>query len=394
MEFDLKLGFVYGSFCLGGGTNGFDFHNLRNDPRGLTGSELSYFRLAEEMAELGHDVNVITFGKGQNVPCRIGKVNFAPLPCSVPLDLDAVYSWNEPDIVKDFPCLKIVNLQINTFTHCRPGFEDFIDLWTSPSEGHRDRIIAEGGHAVCIAPGNPPHAFVPDPNNWVVVPNGCDPSLYDDLVAFGVQKVSGRVIWASSPDRGLHWLLQEWPKIRRAVPHANLRIFYKLDKWLDHMCDHPDVPDPDHMEQKARAVYIREALKRLEGKGIEVIGSVSRSQIDREMAEAEVVAYSCDPITWTEGFSVTLMEACAAGSAPVSTNVDALGSIYGEHIPLIQTPVGNNMKEFSDIVVRLLKDSGYRSDVNRKARALSERFTWRNSAATLDRILREKLPGR
>ena len=39
----------------------------------------------------------------------------------------------------------------------------------------------------------------------------------------------GRVIWCSSADRGLHWLLSQWPKIKEAVPYASLKVFYHFN---------------------------------------------------------------------------------------------------------------------------------------------------------------------
>ena len=63
----------------------------------------------------------------------------------------------------------------------------------------------------------------PPSNKWCVVPDGCDPELYATT-----NKYKGRIIYMSAPDRGLHWLLQEWPNIKVAVPYASLRVFYHM----------------------------------------------------------------------------------------------------------------------------------------------------------------------
>lgn len=386
----MKIAFIYGPFCLGGrGENAFDWENIWDDPRGLTGSELSFIRISQEVQRRGHEVHAYTFSK-RAMPqewegLRMHKFDEIT---SMPRDFDAIYSWNESEPLRSVPTdpLRLVNLQINSFTHCTYGFQDFVDVWTSPSEAHRQRVCGMS-HAVRLRPGDPPWAYQPSLDDWDVITNGCDPGRYEKL---GVKKVPGRVIWASSPDRGLHWLLQEWPKIRRAVPHAHLRIFYKMRQWLDniistgHMGNDIDV-------QKGRGLYIQEALRRMEGMGIELVDSVSRNQIDREMAEAECLAYSCDPVHWTEGFSVSLMEACAAQSCPVTTAVDAFPSIYGGVVPMINVPVSEHISEFSDLVVKALSDKEHRDRVNSSVKQLAQEYTWASIAEKVEQMLTRRI---
>jgi len=401
----MRIAFVYGPFCLGGSdtggnhVSGFSFSDVWGDPRGLTGSELSFFRIAQECRARGNEVHVYTFGRGP-MPSSWEGLSLHPYSrfgpdVSSPSAFEAVCSWNEAEVLRVVPGgqdgpVRMCNLQINDFVHCRPGFGDIVDVWTSPSSSHRQMVLSKPAHPVHLRPGDPPYAYVPDPGRWEVLTNGCDPTNYDDLRAAGVEKVPGRVIWGSSPDRGLHWLLQEWPKIRRAAPHAHLKIFYKVMKWADNIVAHP-YGDPTILEQIRRAYYIKEALRRLAPHGVELVDSVSRRQIDREMAEAEVLAYSCDPVSWTEGFSVTLMEGCAARSCPVSTAVDALPEIYGGHIPLVPVPVKDHMSEFSDYVVRGLTDPQFRDETNSRAHELAMSYTWSSLAARLERILTERL---
>lgn len=392
----MKVGFVYGPFCLGGSeaarrSSGFDFSNIWSDSRGLTGSELSFFRISQELARRGHDVHLFTLGRGP-LPSEwegLSVHDFDTLLSTVDGTWDAVCSWNEAEVFRGMnpDPLRVCNLQINDFVHCRPFFHDIVDVFTSPSGSHRQMVLSREAWPVHLRHGDPGYVYKPDPSRWAVLTNGCDPDRYP---AAGTSKVRGRVIWASSPDRGLHWLLQEWPKIRHAAPWAHLKIFYKVHKWVDGLVDNT-FPDPSIQEQRRRALYIREALRRLDGHGVELVDCVSRVQIDREMSEAQVLAYSCDPVSWTEGFSVTLMEACAAGSCPVTTAVDALPEIYGEHVPMVRVPVRDHIGDFSDIVVRALTDDSYRSGVNVKARELALRYTWASLAERLEGIIAERL---
>lgn len=378
----MKIGFVCGLYCLGGEHNGFDFDNLWDDPRGLTGSELSFIQFALGLARNGHDVSLFTVSKSGYSEWNDLKIKTLHELNELDESWDCICSWNEADVLRPVPSrtLKLVNLQINDLSQCAPGYDNFVDVWLSPSDAHRDRMIATD-HAYHG------YTYKPDPNNWEVLYNGCDPSSYN----FKMEKVSGRVIWASSPDRGLHWLLQAWPKIKQSVPHAHLKIFYKLKPWLDSMAGQ-EFSDPCWwVELAQRATYVREALRRLEDYDIEVVGSISRNQINEEMSQAQVLAYPCDTVNWTEGFSVTLMEACAAGIVPVTTDVDALGEIYGGAAVMIRSPIGERLDKFVQAVTESLTDDDFRSKVTSRTMALAECYKWPDLTTKLETILNKHL---
>lgn len=362
----MLIGFIYGAFALPDGP--VDFANIWDDPRGLTGSELSFACFAREMAKLGHECFIYMHG---SKTLNWENVLVQPLTKfeeEAP-GLDVAYSWNEPGVLASVPSdvLRMVNLQINSFTHCPPGFGNYVDLWTSPSDSHRMHV----------------GAMSPNPAKWVTLPNGCDPDQYHDG-----PRIPGRVIWASSPDRGLDHLLEAWPAIKKAVPNASLRIFYKMKKWLDHFLNHPN-PALHHTYpmQVNRAKRIKKSLDELKNSDVEVFESVSRSRMAEEMSISTVLAYPCDTVDYTEGFSVTLMEACASGTIPVTTNVDALGSIYGGSVPMVKSPVGSHLVEFTDLVTKTLTDEGFRSRVKPRARELAERHRWDVLAKRLERLI-------
>jgi glycosyltransferase involved in cell wall biosynthesis len=197
-------------------------------------------------------------------------------------------------------------------------------------------------------------------------------------------------MWASSPDRGLDNLLEIWPKIRKEVPGATLRIFYKMKKWLDHFLNHPNPAlHPTYPLQVDRAKRIRGFLDQYRSEGIEVFESVSRNRMSQEMAEATVLAYPCDTVDYTEGFSVTLMEACASGAIPVTSAVDALGSIYGGYVPMVKAPVRSHLVGFAGLVVRALTDESFQSKVRFKSRSLADAHHWDVLTEKLERSIND-----
>jgi glycosyltransferase involved in cell wall biosynthesis len=375
----MKIGLIYGLWSSGG--HHFDFVDdaIYSTQRGLTGSELSCFTLARELVTRGHEITLFAGMTPSSIGLNWHGVKLIPiegLSSTLNDEWHAVYAWNDPGDLHpvSWRILRLCNLQINDFGHCRPGFDDYVDVWTSPSESHRKTVGVKA----------------PYPHKFVVIPNGCDPSWYETG-----KKVQGRVIWASSPDRGLHHLLQVWPEIRRRVPEAHLRILYRLKPWMNYFVNIDTKVDPnrpDMAEFAVRALYLREALRRYEAAGwlgVEVCDSQSHLQMRQEWAEASVLAYPCDTALYTEGFSVSLMEACASGTLAITTDQDALGEVYGSSVPFVKAPVGERLAEFTDLVVRGLTDEIFRREWLGKSTALAKRYKWTGIAERVEAVILE-----
>lgn len=368
----MRIAMIYGAFCLG---RPLDIGNLYDSDRGLTGSELSFFEYAQRLADR-HEVTLFL------PPSRcVGWASGFQLARVTAIEkaaeaghFDAAISWNEPDALRNINAsLKVCNQQLNDFGYAREGYEDVVDIFTSPSAHHRAHMQKTAKH----------------PEKWRVLPNGCSPRPRSFCA-----KVPGRVIYASSPDRGLHLLLGAWSKIRKAVPSAHLKIFYDLDHWLQHARTVPDKDEisPGLREMGRRARYIEFAMKRLAHLGVECVGSVSRHDIEREMAHAEVLAYPCDTVLYTEGFSVTTMEACGSWTLPCIAGADALGDIYGGHVPTVPAPASDHMAEFVENVVRGLTDPWWAEAWTEKANDLALEHSWEALTPRLEQILTGSTP--
>jgi glycosyltransferase involved in cell wall biosynthesis len=202
-----------------------------------------------------------------------------------------------------------------------------IDAWVAASERQRTELL----------PLTP--AYI-NKNKWSVIPNST--STFNDHT----DKIKGRVIHTASPDRGLHHLINVWPKIKERRLDATLRIFYEFDKWVP-LLNGTDYPDK-------RVPQIVNARPHMADMGITMVQQVSREQILKENAEAEVMAYPCDPIMFTECFPTTILEACAVGTMPVTTDADSIPSIYGSVARIISRSRIN--EEFADAVIAALDE--------------------------------------
>jgi len=370
-----RIAFVYGPWASGSKT--FDFTDLLASSQGLTGSEVGCFYIAREMAKRGwHTTLYVPVRNTPDTHIWDG-VQIRPLTSfqSESSQHEVLYSWNDPDVFRGISnegTLRLENHQIADFRFCQPGWENLVDIFTSPSDSHMKWMAPQTS---C-------------PEKWRMVPNGWDPDMFPQT-----KKVPGRVIYASSPDRGLHWLLQQWSKIRKKVPHATLRIFYNFDSWAENIgavrYANPGVPD--FKELHFRALYIKEAVRKLANHGVEHYKAVSRIRMAQEFGEAECLGYPCDPVRYTETFCVTALEGCATGAIPVLTNADALGDIFGGHAPVVKAPVFEHINEFTDMIVRALSDKPFQTEWREKGAAFAKVMTWANSAACLESVIQEGL---
>lgn len=369
----MKIAIILGAFSIGTRPLDFHFNNINTSARGLTGTDLSTVMISSELQKLGHDVSLFTVhAQPQNKPetwQNVKLFNFDQRFSMIDNTFNVVLSINEPDALRDLntSAMKICWQFLNDFTYCQPGFDNAVDVWLAVCNKHMEHLKKSA----------------PKPEKWQILPLGCDPSLYQD------QKVPGRVIWISSADRGLHWLLSQWPTIKQAVPEANLRIFYHfsygniLDIEPNSTTEHPHV-----IEMGQRLRYIKEAVERLKPLGVEHVKSVSRDQITKELNEASVFAFSTDTVAFTEGFSVSTMESHASFTVPVITDVDCLGSIYKDSGAIvIKSPVRDHLPQFTESVIKSLTDKSFANSVIEKCRKFSQNYTWTGIAKQMEQII-------
>jgi glycosyltransferase involved in cell wall biosynthesis len=355
----VKLAFVFPPGLLNGRT--LDFTDLLGSKRGTTGSEITALTFPCEMAARGHDVSL--FVEKPNAP---GYDISKPVSWTVRLeaysalgdasDFDAVIMvpiMNDADRFRtiDPKCLRVYFQQMNDFKFCAPGFDAFIDLYISPSPAHLEHMMTLGGTT---------------PSKWAVIGNGCYPQSYPDL-----GKTPGRCVHLSSPDRGLFHALDAWEEIHAAVPYAELRVFYSgLENFLEKNTD------PRHRDRIAK-------IKRgLTLPGVTVRGGVSRDELAKELSEAELMLYPTDPVDFTEGFSCSTLEACAAGALPILMDADAMGQIYGKSCP---TVAKGDLEEWTALVIRALTVPQWTEMWRKKAKALASTFAWPLLAEKLEK---------
>ncbi len=373
----MKIAVILGSYSTGTRPLDFWFNNIFVSSRGLTGTDLSTVMISKELRQLGHDVSIfVSHAQPNNRPsewegCKL--YDFIDRHTVIDESFDAALSINEPDAFRGVNSkpLRICWQFLNDFTYCQPGFDDFVDTWLSVCTKHMEHL----------------KSLSPRPDKWSVLSLGCTPELYED------KRIPGRVIWTSSCDRGLHWLLSQWSHIKEAVPEATLKIFYHFN-YGDILNIEPNstTNHPHVVEMGQRLRYIKEAIKRLKPLGVTQVGSVSRIDMVKEINEASVFAFSADTVAFTEGFSVSTMESHAGFTVPVMTDVDCLGSIYNNSgSVMIKSPIRDNLPKFTSSVIRALTDKKFADDVIDRCREFAKRHTWTIAAEKIENTITKSL---
>ena len=332
----MKLAMVYGEFS--SAIHGpFDLEGLYTRT-GLTGSESSFFNLARSLAEKDHDV--VVFCKCERPYQHPSGFQAMPIPAIQVLPqlkgLDAVIAWNEPDYLQFAPLAvkRYCDQQLNDWGYCRNDqWRNLVDHFVFPSEHSRQHHIKDEKLSEALTRGS-------------VIPNSVDLDLFSSPPS---QRHSNRAVWCSSPDRGLHLLLSMWPQVRKKVPNAELRIFYRLAPWLARAKDSIDA------EVGKRARYIEMVLPKLAAYGVQVVDLVPNVQMAQELMAARVMVYPCAPVRYTEGFGCSVLDAAAAGCVAVISDADALPSVHGNSAAIIPGDPATKVDLWVDTVASMLQ---------------------------------------
>jgi glycosyltransferase involved in cell wall biosynthesis len=201
-----------------------------------------------------------------------------------------------------------------------------------------------------------------DPSKTVVSRDGIDLGRFERRLP----KEPGRMVYSSSPDRGLDVLLDCLPEIRKRVPHANVHVFYGFQNWekaIKHRGGRP-----------GELEWMNSIKARLDDPGVVYRERVGQTQLAKEMLKAELFAF---PTQFTETFCITGAEQMAAGNPVITSDLAALSTTIGDAGILIggvnHTP--EYKARFIDEVVSMLSDKAkwwyYSEKSIKKAKAYS-----------------------
>lgn len=331
---------------------------------GMGGSEEAVVRLSNELTQQGYKVTVYAQPneeKGEYDGVQYNQyyeINTAD-------EFNIVILWR----AVGFADIPINAKQKYLWLHDVPNNPDF----TKERVDKLDKIFVLSQYHKDILKLNDNGSFVDMPEGKVVVSaNG----ITEIKVASRARDFQ-KIIWTSSYDRGLPYLLKMWPEIRKEVPNATLDIFYG---W--NIFDIATKNNPGRQAWKARVI------KMMQQEGITHHGRVGQDKIVEATLSSGVWAY---PTDFQEISCISAMKAQAYGAIPVVTNYAALQETvqYGKKVEVdITTQEGQ--EEYKKNLIEALVDSkwqkGTRPEMMTWAR---EKFTWKNIATQWKNIFEE-----
>lgn len=180
-----------------------------------------------------------------------------------------------------------------------------------------------------------------------------------------IEKIPGRCIYCSVPERGLEILHQCWPQIRAKVPHASLVITSDYRLW--------GAASP--LDQRHRQMWLFD-------EGVSYLGKIERLKMVEEQLKAVCMSYGG---TYQELFCISVAECLVSGTIPVTSTEGALPTTneLGYVIP------GNLItkewqEKFINRIINILTNSQDTKDMQLKAR---DRFDWHKIAYQWEHLI-------
>lgn len=327
--------------------------------KGIGGSEEAVINLSREMAKLGWDVEV--FCNTTELGLKDGVHWREWMGFNLNTEYDVVVYWRAPEFAKIPFKAKRKYIWLHDLQVKEKWTDDVINSVDGVfvlSKFHRESV-----------------PYIPDDKIWITG-NGIDLGL-----VFDGSNAPTRCIYASSPDRGLERVLDAWPMIKKAVPEAELSIFYGFTPAFEKLCQ----------EQPEKLKWKETMLQKMKQSGVTFHGMVSQERLGKEFAEHGIWVY---PTCFGEISCITAMKAQANGAIPVVSRYSAINEtvIAGHRCG----PEGRaeweskDLTEWAEAVIREMQNP---SRIQRKSMKTDARdlFSWTKIAQSWDNKFKEDL---
>lgn len=317
--------------------------------RGVGGAELAMLTWAETMAGRGHQVRVYNDPRIAGVQCG---VEFLPQRAFAPReDRDVFIVYRSPN-----PFIRIAKAAVRVHW----SFDQHtIGNYARDIFPHVDWVV-------CISPFHVDYhrrSYGIRDGKIGYLDLGVRLADYDRDPEG--ERIAGRCIFCSVPDRGLDILRVLWPMIKGKVPHASLVITSDYRLW--------GAPAPLNHHYRLAFLHLPDVV---------FLGKVERSRLVQEQSAAEVMSYPC---TYEELFCISAAECQVAGAFPVTSDRGALpttnrwGTVLGNNVL-----DGNWQRDFVEAVIAAMNMQPV--ERARMQAAARQRFDWNHIASQWEHL--------
>lgn len=262
---------------------------------GIGGSEEAVIRLSRQLSKQGY--KVVVFAKpGPNVGMDEDGVMWRNYwDCNLEDEFDIFVAWRAPFIFEK-------NIK------ARKSYLWLHDVM-EPGEFTPERIANFTKCIVLTKYHRELFPMIPD-EKILLSGNGIDP---EDFEAYDgkIERDPHKMVYTSSHVRGLAYLYEIWPDVKKAVPDATLDVFYGRESY-----DAVHKGNPERMKWMDGMIAKAKSLD-----GVTDYGKISQERIVKEFFSAGIWPYPCP---FPEIYCITAIKAQAAGAVPVGATTAAL----------------------------------------------------------------------
>jgi len=320
---------------------GFEQWSPKTIDKGLGGSEEAVIYLAKELAKQGWKVTV--YANPQYDKGEYDGVMYLPYYDINIKDLfNVLILWR----AIGFTDVKLTAKYTMLWTHDMPNNPDFtqerlnrIDAIAVLSEFQKEQFRMQDLNGAM--------SEIPQ-DKFFITRNGIP-----DVSHFKWKGDPHKLIYSSSPDRGLIYLLLYWSKIKKEIPDATLDIYYGFDVF-----------DALYRDNPGRQKWKARILKMMEQDGITYHGRVGHDVLHEAFTKAGIWAY---PTHFTEISCITAMKAQALGAIPVVTNLAALKETVRNGLKVdVNIENSEAQEEYINALIGLMKDEKSQKDLRKE----------------------------
>lgn len=348
---------------------GFEEWSPKSVKTGIGGSEEAVIHLSKQLQRLGWKVTVYA-NPGLEAGDHEG-VTYRPwYEFNVRDQFNVVVLWRNIGAVD----LNIKAKYTIVWMHDVPNNPDF----TEERVNKVDKIAVLSEYHKSLLRMNKNGEFVPVPDEKLfITSNGIIPGEINTKWVRNPKKM----MYISSPDRGLIYLLNNWPLIKQQVPDAELEVVYGFQTY-----------DAIHGNNPAKKRWKQQVLDMMQQPGITHSGRIGHAELNHKLAETAIWAY---PTDFTEISCISAMKAQAQGAIPVVTNYAALKETVKNGIRVeanIQSQTGQ--ADYVKALVGLLNDEEKQKEIRGPMMQFArQNFTWEKVATQWDELLKHVKEG-
>lgn len=305
---------------------------------GTGGSEEAVIHLTKRWAEMGYEVTVYNNCPKEEVRDGVTWLRYEKFN---PRDVfNILISWrNNPYLEPKIANKKFIDI------HDVPNVAYF------PADSLEDvSVMAKSQYHRSLFP------HLKD-ENFIQIPNGILTKRFDQVV----EKKKNSIVWTSSYDRGLEYLLEMWADIKAEVPDATLDIYYGFNLFDQSAWGKTD----EGKKWKAKM------LRLFNQDGVTEHGRVNSEDIADAYLKADIWAY---PTDFPEIDCITATKAMAAKCVPVTTDY----AVMAERNQGVM--INGNIKEeatkeeFKMELINVMKDEAHKEKIRNKLNV--SKFDW------------------